>query len=1493
MKFRILFSFCFLISISINSQSPTCSFDTSNQGMLIYHGDNASNQYAGYGETPNNYGTFVTAENIKYNDLTTGFAGVTIVNQSINGLNVRGLLSYYKLTGVSNVYTSIQNLNFKVTLASNSPILRLTGVRMGNLSNTSSNTAPNWSYNYKIEISVSGANSYVEVVSDRSTPTSSTSYATAPSTAFDFLPGKSYDVRISIRRNNNYTDVHVDNPTFYAAAIPNVNQVLYCHGVSSPVSLLNNRLTSPSTFTNNSIRWFKDNLNVTNNPTTPSGTYIPYYFNTVTNCYQPAGTAVTIVNSEVIDGPNSIIVNRNYNFNAPDNSTTWTSSNPLVGIVSSTGLFTALSPGTTTLTNVSATGCQRTKVVTVVAAVDTDGDGILDVDDLDDDNDGILDSVEMGACTWTSPIPSTAPRMVRYIQNFGTILNPLPADNVIGSTRGIRTSGLSGEEGTSGLIYKNSNGTSDGNYSLVANSNYVDDFGVGYLNQWQHIDNKTVSTSTTEKGLMAVFNPNNATSYIWKSPNINVSPGALIDVSLALFNLKNSTDPQYSLPNLTIRVFNADTNVELGSSSTGNFAYTGQWDVRSIIIEPTALASNIFIRIDNGQTLSNGNDFALDDIMVSEVYCDTDGDGTPDHLDLDSDGDGCFDALEGDENVLPAQLNANGSINYSNTGGVNADGVPNVVNSSGGADIGGDVGQDAGSSANAVINECNNYGYIYVHKKAISESVSEDFNFSLKNNSGVEVLNFKLNDRPDSAGNAFDIGASHGTGEGQLWAILSNENVDEVHTKPGVLYTRLPNSSQWTAISTITNAVSVDGIGLNSAIYVDVNGNVFLYNSGVSTQIWNTTNHGGTKIVDVASAGSSKLIAVVDDKGFIYKYTGTNGSDSWAQFINSNVTPGSNISTNQVPIRLDINPNNEDIVFLVSGRGNVYTIPGNSALTFTNTNGVGGPGGGPGDNVRDIAVAGNGTIFSNFGGLVYERKTSDTSWTSSPMSRNLKGLTASSDDQVWSINKTNSLIIEHSIYTRAYDGTNVIWLDDERIRTNYLGNSIMIPVPPGQYTVKEILNSQWNNNLITIYDPTNNSTSALANQEAIINVAAKEVVNVVFANSIKNEIVIPSACTTNYVVTFGGNATSPSSGTPISGFTAYHHKVGGLASDGYYVVTKNNSSWFKGGTPAVAPPLLVDHSVDALGNPVNGYFAIFNASYAKDDFFRQTVTGLVVGTEYELAFWAADTAPGFPIRPNVTMGIVNPLTGVEMAAAIHTGDITATQWKRFSARFIATATTAEIYLRNNSIGGEGNDVAIDDISFAPAPPLLNPIVPPTNFTIACSNKSVADEYQFSIDTTGLTGTGVWSSNNNSILTIDPTTGLARAINGAKGLATITYTFTSPSGCVSYAFYDVTVDNACVCYNPANNTTAGLPVIHGITLLNTANLERGNWPRNRNSAYTVLESNTQGFVPTRVSTVDLANITKPQEGMMVYDTTAKCLKIYSDGVWSCFTIPTCP
>ncbi|MGQ3679496.1 hypothetical protein ACT8OO_14190, partial [Tenacibaculum discolor] len=107
-----------------------------------------------------------------------------------------------------------------------------------------------------------------------------------------------------------------------------------------------------------------------------------------------------------------------------------------------------------------------------------------------------------------------------------------------------------------------------------------------------------------------------------------------------------------------------------------------------------------FLAGSNSFVIKNQNGTGLDAVGgVATVFSsctDTDNDNIPNYLDTDSDGDGCFDAIEGDENVSISDLSG-GRI----TGGVDSDGVPNIVNSGGSAD-GGNNTQGQGNTTAVV-----------------------------------------------------------------------------------------------------------------------------------------------------------------------------------------------------------------------------------------------------------------------------------------------------------------------------------------------------------------------------------------------------------------------------------------------------------------------------------------------------------------------------------------------------------------------------------------------------------------------------------------------------------------------------------------------------------------------------------------------------------------------------------------------------------------------
>ena len=67
---------------------------------------------------------------------------------------------------------------------------------------------------------------------------------------------------------------------------------------------------------------------------------------------------------------------------------------------------------------------------------------------------------------------------------------------------------------------------------------------------------------------------------------------------------------------------------------------------------------------------------------------------------------------------------------------------------------------------------------------------------------------------------------------------------------------------------------------------------------------------------------------------------------------------------------------------------------------------------------------------------------------------------------------------------------------------------------------------------------------------------------------------------------------------------------------------------------------------------------------------------------------------------------------------------------------------------------------------------------------------------------------------------------------------------------------------------------------------------------RNSAWTVLESQTKGFVPNRLTDAQMSAIPSAdlKEGMMIYNISQQCLMINIDGTaagWKCYQNPACP
>ncbi|RKT00965.1 DUF11 domain-containing protein [Chryseobacterium defluvii] len=380
----------------------------------------------------------------------------------------------------------------------------------------------------------------------------------------------------------------------------------------------------------------------------------------------------------------------------------------IIATVKSTGSYTNTATISGDLIDPDTTN-NTASVTPAPVITDTDGDGIDNSLDLDDDNDGISDTVE-GFCTSQSV----------YTLNM--------ANTLAGATFGANG-------GSFNLVYTLTSGSAVP--SLGASFNVP--FSYSDFNNTVNAQNHTWSafnTSATEFRIL----PNTTALYTGLPTNNTTTEdqsGASPNTSDSWFRYFLSTNRISQLGTFTTTIGNLPTVT--GTSSYSSNTSLDLFSSFNAANSGAVLGSGYYARMEFQNTtntgagastlpfgVSYGNTYTWDYtaftstagtgatnagnrglITISQntvTFCnhrDTDGDGTPDYLDLDSDGDGCFDSIEGDENVTKAQINANGSI----SGSVDAQGVPVLVNTGGAADVGSDQGQGVGSSANASIQD--------------------------------------------------------------------------------------------------------------------------------------------------------------------------------------------------------------------------------------------------------------------------------------------------------------------------------------------------------------------------------------------------------------------------------------------------------------------------------------------------------------------------------------------------------------------------------------------------------------------------------------------------------------------------------------------------------------------------------------------------------------------------------------------------------------------
>lgn len=177
-----------------------------------------------------------------------------------------------------------------------------------------------------------------------------------------------------------------------------------------------------------------------------------------------------------------------------------------------------------------------------------------------------------------------------------------------------------------------------------------------------------------------------------------------------------------------------------------------------------------------------------------------------------------------------------------------------------------------------------------------------------------------------------------------------------------------------------------------------------------------------------------------------------------------------------------------------------------------------------------------------------------------------------------------------------------------------------------------------------------------------------------------------------------------SSGTnagPVAA-TNYTYTVNSCPADGSYTLASSTSGCF-----GAWHTLSEDHTPgDNIGNMM-----LVNASNLPGEFYKQTIPDLCPGTTYEFSAYVVNVlqprAAG--IKPDLTF-IIESVSG-EVLGSYSTGEIlesNAPEWKKYGMTFTTTGGISQVVLKiiNNAPGGNGNDLALDDITFRPCGPTI-------------------------------------------------------------------------------------------------------------------------------------------------------------------------------------------
>ena len=275
-------------------------------------------------------------------------------------------------------------------------------------------------------------------------------------------------------------------------------------------------------------------------------------------------------------------------------------------------------------------------VATCNPSIDTDGDGVPDETDLDDDNDGILDTNDGLNCG------TSTTENVKFSVDSSTLpskFSPLPHtvsgtyldqnDNVLGTWNFVLSpSNTAGQNQAKFDDFNVDNGVTivDSGERIAFNltaaypHEIVGEFsfsGTEIIPVFNGASNAICTKNCAPSGIPLEYD------IAWDNWNFSWAGGNAVTLSDPDNEITKSTGSYNSPLDFDINAVITNTNTD--------------WNITFEGVTSFSFSAN------NGGTLEG---FGLSAVIGTCTTTDTDGDGTPDHLDTDSDGDGCSDAVE-------------------------------------------------------------------------------------------------------------------------------------------------------------------------------------------------------------------------------------------------------------------------------------------------------------------------------------------------------------------------------------------------------------------------------------------------------------------------------------------------------------------------------------------------------------------------------------------------------------------------------------------------------------------------------------------------------------------------------------------------------------------------------------------------------------------------------------------------------------------------------